>query len=160
MKRTGALLPWLIVIMAFFATALSFLDRQVLSVSIIKITEEFAINDVEYGFINTGFLISYAIMFTVGGILIDRYGSRLGLALSVGIWSFATLLHSFANSAMQFGIFRFILGIGEGGAFPGAIKAVVEWIPKKRQALANGIAIGGAAIGAVVVFFLMIPSLI
>jgi len=150
MKKTKNLLPWLIVLMAFFATALSFLDRQVLSVSIIKITEDFAINDVEYGFINTGFLISYAIMFTVGGILIDKYGSRLGLAFSVGIWSFATLLHSFANNALQFGIFRFILGIGEGGAFPGAVKAVVEWVPKKHQALANGIAIGGAALGAVI----------
>ncbi len=150
MKKQTKYLPWLIIIMVFFATALSFLDRQVLSVSIIKISEEFAINDIEYGFINTGFLIGYAIMFTVGGILIDRYGSRFGLAFSVGIWSIATLLHSFANNAMQFGIYRFILGIGEGGAFPGAIKAVVEWIPKKQQALANGIAIGGAAMGAVI----------
>ncbi|MDB4584813.1 MFS transporter, partial [Draconibacterium sp.] len=149
-KKNSNLLPWLIVLMAFFATALSFLDRQVLSVSIIKIAEEFTISDIEYGFINTGFLISYAIMFTVGGILIDRYGSRLGLAVSVGIWSVATLLHSFANNAVQFGIFRFILGVGEGGAFPGAVKAVVEWVPKKHQALANGIAIGGAALGAVI----------
>ncbi len=136
--------------MAFFATALSFLDRQVLSISIIRIKEDFLISDIEYGFINTGFLISYAIMFTVGGILIDRYGSRLGLAFSVGIWSIATLLHSFANNAFQFGMFRFFLGVGEGGAFPGVIKAVVEWVPKQRQALANGIAIGGAALGAVV----------
>lgn len=143
-------IPWLIVLMAFLATALSFLDRQVLSVSIIKIKEDFPISDIDYGFINTGFLISYAIMFTVGGILIDRYGSRLGLAFSVGIWSFAILLHSFANSVFQFGMFRFFLGIGEGGAFPGAIKAVVEWVPKHRQALANGIAIGGSALGAVI----------
>ncbi len=143
-------IPWIIVAMAFIATALSFLDRQVLSISIIRIKEDFHISDIEYGFINTGFLISYAIMFTVGGILIDRYGSRLGLAISVGIWSFATLLHSFANSAFQFGLYRFFLGVGEGGAFPGAIKAVVEWIPKKRQALANGIAIGGSALGAVI----------
>ncbi|MCF6331900.1 MAG: MFS transporter [Draconibacterium sp.] len=143
-------IPWLLVAMAFFATALSFLDRQVLSISIIRIKEDFLISDIEYGFINTGFLISYAIMFTVGGILIDRYGSRLGLAFSVGIWSIATLLHSFANNAFQFGMFRFFLGVGEGGAFPGVIKAVVEWVPKQRQALANGIAIGGAALGAVV----------
>lgn len=136
--------------MAFVATALSFLDRQVLSVSIIKIKEDFHISDVEYGFINTGFLISYAIMFTVGGILIDRFGSRIGLAWSVGIWSLATMLHSFANNAMHFGVYRFFLGIGEGGAFPGAIKAVTEWIPKNKQALANGIAIGGSALGAVV----------
>ena len=150
MKNKLNWLPWFIVAMAFIATALSFLDRQVLSISIIRIKEDFPVSDVEYGFINTGFLISYAIMFTVGGIIIDRYGSRLGLALSVGIWSFATILHSFANNVFQFGFYRFLLGVGEGGAFPGAIKAVVEWVPKKRQALANGIAIGGSALGAVV----------
>lgn len=143
-------LPWIIVFLAFLATALSFLDRQVLSVSIIRIKEDFEITDTEYGFINTGFLISYALMFTLGGILIDRYGSRLGLAVSVGFWSLATVLHSLANNAFHFFTFRFMLGLGEGGAFPGAIKAVVEWIPEKRQALANGIAIGGAALGAVV----------
>ena len=151
MKRRITLwLPWIIVGMAFVATALSFLDRQVLSISIIRIKEDFHISDVEYGFINTGFLVSYAIMFTVGGIIIDRIGSRKGLAWSVGIWSFATMLHSLANNALQFGLFRFFLGLGEGGAFPGAIRAVVEWIPKNRQALANGIAIGGSALGAVV----------
>jgi len=149
MKKKFNWIPWSIVGLVCFATALSFLDRQVLSMSIIKIKEDFHISNVEYGFINTGFLISYAIMFTVGGILIDRYGSRLGLAFSVGIWSFATLLHGLANNTMQFGLYRFILGIGEGGAFPGAIKAVVEWVPKHRQALANGIAIGGSALGAV-----------
>jgi ACS family hexuronate transporter-like MFS transporter len=141
---------WIIVVMALIATALSFLDRQVLSILIIKIKQELTISNVQYGFINTGFLVGYAIMFTIGGILIDRYGSRLGLAVSVGLWSVATALHSLANSAMHFGVFRFLLGVGEGGAFPGAIKAVIEWVPKKKQALANGIAIGGAAIGAVI----------
>jgi len=136
--------------MAFLATALSFLDRQVLSVSIIKIKEDFPISDTDYGLINTGFLISYAIMFTLGGILIDRFGSRKGLGISVAVWSLATAMHSLANNVLHFGIFRFFLGLGEGGAFPGAIKAVVEWVPKKKQALANGIAIGGAALGAVV----------
>ena len=143
------IIPVMIVFMAFIATALSFLDRQVLSISIIRIKQDFPVTDVEYGFINAGFLVSYAIMFTLGGILIDRYGSRLGLAFSVGIWSLASMLHSLANNALHFGIFRFFLGLGEGGAFPGAVKAVVEWVPKKRQALANGIAIGGSALGAV-----------
>ncbi|MDD4224999.1 MAG: MFS transporter [Mariniphaga sp.] len=149
-NKKSNLIPWLIVFMAFLATALSFLDRQVLSITIIRIKEDFHVSDVEYGFINTAFLISYAIMFTGGGILIDKYGSRLGLAFSVGLWSIATMLHGLANNVFQFGFFRFILGLGEGGAFPGAIKAVVEWVPKKRQSLANGIAIGGSAIGAVV----------
>ncbi|MGV8135686.1 MAG: MFS transporter [Mangrovibacterium sp.] len=150
MKKNTTWVPCLIVLMAFFATALSFLDRQVLSISIIQIKEDFHVSDGEYGLINTAFLVSYAIMFTVGGILIDRFGSRLGLAFSVGLWSLSTLLHSVAGNVLHFGFFRFLLGLGEGGAFPGAIKAVVEWIPQKRQALANGIAIGGSAVGAVV----------
>jgi ACS family hexuronate transporter-like MFS transporter len=141
---------WIIVGLLLLATSLSFLDRQVLSVSILKIKEDLHISDIDYGFINAGFLISYAVMFTLGGILIDRYGSRLGLALSVGFWSFATLLHSISNSVFHFGLFRFLLGVGEGGCFPGAIKAVMEWVPKSKQALANGIAIGGSAVGAVV----------
>jgi ACS family hexuronate transporter-like MFS transporter len=141
---------WIIVGLLLLATSLSFLDRQVLSVSIIKIKEELSISDIDYGFINMGFLISYAIMFTLGGILIDRYGSRLGLAFSVGFWSFATLLHSISNTVFHFGLFRFLLGVGEGGCFPGAIKAVIERVPKSKHALANGIAIGGSAIGAVV----------
>jgi MFS transporter, ACS family, aldohexuronate transporter len=69
---------WIIVIMALIAASLSFLDRQVLSILIIRIKNEITISNLQYGFINTGFLVGYSIMFTVGGILIDRYGSRPG----------------------------------------------------------------------------------
>ncbi|HQS06431.1 MAG TPA: MFS transporter, partial [Daejeonella sp.] len=63
--------PWIVLALLFIATGLSFLDRQVLSVTIIKIQAEFKFTDVEYGFVNTAFLISYALMFTIGGRLID-----------------------------------------------------------------------------------------
>lgn len=154
---------WIIVILLLLATAQSFMDRQVLSVSWIVIREDLQISDVLYGFINSAFLVSYAIMFTVAGVLIDKYGSRLGLAVSVGFWSFASLLHGASTSAFQFGLFRFLLGLGEGGAFPGAIKAVSEYVPKRKRAFANGVAIGGAAFGAVIappltVFLLMYTS--
>lgn len=141
---------WIIIAMLLCATALSFLDRQVLSISIIRIKEELGITDVEYGFINAGFLISYAVMFSLGGILIDRYGSRIGLGISVAFWSAATALHGLAQNTFHFGFFRFLLGIGEGGCFPGAVKAVMEWVPKNKRALANGLAIGGSALGAVI----------
>ena len=68
----------------------------------------------------------------------------------MALWSLATFMHGFANSFHEFALFRFILGVGEGGAFPGVIKAVVEWVPKKNRALANGLAIGGSAFGAVI----------
>lgn len=141
---------WLIVFMLFIATGLSFLDRQVLSIAIIKIQQEFRITDVQYGLINTSFLISYAIMFTLGGWLIDRVGGKLGLALSVGLWSVANSLHAVMTTFSQLLTFRFLLGVGEGGCFPGAAWTVYRWFDKEERALANGIAIGGSAIGAVV----------
>lgn len=141
---------WFILGMVFLATGLNFLDRQVLSMTIIKIQDELSITDVQYGIVNTSFLISYALMFTVGGRLIDKIGGKMGLALSVGIWSIASALHGVMNSFNQLLAFRFLLGVGEGGCFPGAAKTVYDWFGKKERALANGIAIGGAAIGAVV----------
>ncbi|WP_421826678.1 MFS transporter [Larkinella sp.] len=143
-------LRWLIVFLLFIATGLSFLDRQVLSIAILKIQEEFNITDVQYGMINTSFLISYALMFTLGGWLIDRIGGKMGLALSVGLWSIANSLHAVMTSFTQLLTFRFLLGMGEGGCFPGAAWTVYRWFDKKERALANGIAIGGSAIGAVV----------
>ncbi|MCX6219293.1 MFS transporter [Spirosoma sp.] len=143
-------LRWLIVSLLFVATGLSFLDRQVLSIAIIKIQQEFHITDVQYGLINTSFLISYAIMFTLGGWLIDRVGGKTGLAISVGVWSVANSLHAVMTTFSQLLAFRFLLGMGEGGCFPGAAWTVYRWFDKEERALANGIAIGGSAIGAVI----------
>jgi ACS family hexuronate transporter-like MFS transporter len=142
-------IKWYILAMVFIATGLNFLDRQVLSMTIIKIQEELSISDVQYGWVNTGFLVSYALMFTIGGRLIDKFGGKKGLGFSVGIWSFASVLHGVMNSFSQLLGFRFLLGVGEGACFPGAAKTVYEWFDEKERALANGIAIGGAAIGAV-----------
>ena len=143
-------LRWLIVGLLFVATALSFLDRQVLSISILKIQTDLNVTDVEYGWVNTGFLISYALMFSLGGWLIDRFGTRIGLAVSVGLWSLSNAMHGFVQNVWQLGTARFFLGIGEGGCFPGAAKGVTEWFPQKQRALAMGIAIGGSALGAVI----------
>jgi ACS family hexuronate transporter-like MFS transporter len=132
------------------ATGLSFLDRQVLSIAIISIQKEFGISDVEYGWVNTSFLLAYALMFTVGGWLIDRFGAKRGLGVAVGVWSVANVLHGFMTGLPQLIAFRFLLGMGEGAWFPGAAKTVYDWFDKKERAFANGIAIGRAAIGAVV----------
>ncbi len=150
MKIIGMDWRWWVVGMLFMATGLNFLDRQVLSIAIIKIQEEFNISDIQYGWLNTAFLISYGLMFTLGGRLIDIVGGRLGLAFAVGLWSVANTLHGIAINFHQLMGFRFLLGIGEGACFPGAAKSVYEWFDKKERALANGIAIGGAAVGAVV----------
>ena len=141
---------WVVLLMVFIATGLNFLDRQVLSIVIIRIQEEFGMTSVQYGVINTSFLIGYGLMFTIAGRLIDTVGSRQGLAVSVAVWSVANCFHGFVSSFHQLVASRFLLGLGEGGCFPGAAKAVSEWFRLEKRALANGVAIGGAAIGAVI----------
>lgn len=142
---------WLIAMALFTATALSFFDRQVLSVLAPPISAELRMDNVAYSWVVFAFILSYSVMFTVGGWLIDRLGTRTGLALSVGVWTVASLLHGTANSATQLAGYRFLLGVGEGGCFPGAAKGVVEWFPKRERAVAMGlVAAGGSAIGAVV----------
>lgn len=142
-------ISYIILLMLFLATGLSFLDRQVLSMTIIKIQKEFHLTDVQYGWVNTSFLISYGLMFTIGGRLMDTVGGKVGMAVSLAIWSLATVFHGFMTNFYQLIALRFLLGIGEGGCFPGAAKIVYRWFDEKRRAVANGIAIGGSAIGAV-----------
>lgn len=158
-SQSKSIIPWVIVALLFVVTALSFLDRQVLSMSIIKIKEDILISDSDYSWITNGFIAGYAIMFTLGGVFIDKFGTKLGLALSLAIWAVASGLHSIATTVSAFILFRFILGLGEGACFPGVIKAVMEWIPLEKRSLATGIAIGGSAIGAVVAPLLVISML-
>jgi ACS family hexuronate transporter-like MFS transporter len=154
-----SIIPWVIVGLLFIITGLSFLDRQVLSMSILKIKEDIPISDSDYSWITGGFIAGYALMFTLGGVIIDKFGTKLGLALSLAIWSLAAGLHSVATTVTAFVAFRFILGIGEGACFPGAIKTVMEWIPVHRRSLATGIAIGGSAMGAVIAPLMVISML-
>lgn len=142
-------LRWWLCGLMFLATALSFLDRQVLSVVAPVVTKEFGMSNADYSYVTTAFMVSYAVMFFLAGRVMDVIGTRLGMTLSVGLWSVASALHATAHSAMQLGLFRFILGAGEGGCFPGVAKGATEWFPHRERALAIGIAIGGASLGGV-----------
>ena len=142
---------WLIATMLFLASGLIFFDRQVLSVLAPIITKDLRMDNVAYSWVVFAFILSYSVMFTVGGRIIDRLGTLRGLGLSLGVWSLASLFHSVAHSALQLGFLRFLLGFGEGGVFPGVAKGVLEWFPKKERAMAMGFATsGGAAIGAAI----------
>ncbi len=142
-------LRWWLCGLLFCATALSFLDRQVLSVVAPTLCKELAINDKTYASITTAFMLSYAVMFLLGGWILDKIGTRLGLGFAVVVWTMASALHAIAATPFQLGLYRFLLGFGEGACFPGAAKAASEWFPAKERALAVGIAIGGASLGGV-----------
>ena len=143
-------LRWWLCGLLFVATGLSFMDRQVFAVVAPLLTKEFHMTNVQYSYVTTGFLVSYAAMFFLAGRIMDIIGTRLGMALSFGLWSVASALHAIAQSTFQLGLFRFMLGFSEGGCFPGAAKGITEWFPHRQRALAIGIAIGGSAVGGVI----------
>jgi MFS transporter, ACS family, hexuronate transporter len=140
---------WILCGLLFAATALSFLDRQVLSVLAPRITVEFQMTNAMYSRVVFAFVLSYTVMFSLGGRLMDTLGTRVGLAISVAVWSLASAGHTFAAGVFTLGIARFFLGIGEGACFPAVTKGAVEWIPPAQRSLAIGFANGGSAFGAV-----------
>jgi MFS transporter, ACS family, hexuronate transporter len=133
----------------FMATALSFLDRQVLSVLAPSLTRDLGMSNTAYSRVVSAFVLAYTLMFAAGGWLVDRLGTVRGLALSVAVWSLASAGHALAAGALGLGVARFLLGLGEGACFPAATKGAVEWFPEHKRGLAIGIAIGGSAFGSV-----------
>src|SRR5215510_12870827 len=115
---------WWILTLLFLATTINYLDRIVFSVLIPVIRQEMHIGDQEYGYINSAFQLLYTFGFLFAGNLIDRWGTKAGYAVSIAWWSIAAAGHVLANSAGSLSFWRGVLGIGESGNFPAAIKAV------------------------------------
>jgi ACS family hexuronate transporter-like MFS transporter len=136
--------------MICLVTIINYIDRQTLSVLAPTIRAEFGMSNVSYSRVITIFLLGYTISQALSGKVLDRIGVRRGFMLFVGIWTVASMLHATARSVIQLGIFRFILGIGEAGNWPGAAKAVAEWFPVRERAFGMSIFNGGSTIGAVV----------
>jgi len=141
---------WTVAVMLFFASTLNYLDRQVLSVLAPTIQAELGLDDVDYSFITSSFLLSYTVMYAVSGVLVDRLGTRRCFIWAVGGWSIANVLHAFAKTAMQFSVFRFMLGIAESANFPAGVKAASEWFPLRERALAIGMLNAGSSAGAAI----------
>jgi MFS transporter, ACS family, hexuronate transporter len=141
---------WVLCWLMFLATALSFLDRQVLSVLAPDLMTELDMDNTTYARVVSAFVFSYTIMFSASGLLIDRLGTRWGMALCLAVWSAASGAHGFVGSALGLGLARLMLGLGEGGCFPAATKFACESFPPEKRALAIGIANGGSAFGAVI----------
>lgn len=136
--------------LVFLATFINYLDRQTLSVLAPTLREEFGMTNVTYSRVTFAFLLAYTIANGISGPLIDRLGTRLGYALMMIWWSSAAMMHALASNALMLGAFRFLLGLGEAGNWPGGVKVVAEWFPARERALASGIFNSGAALGAII----------
>ncbi|HUG72101.1 MAG TPA: MFS transporter [Steroidobacteraceae bacterium] len=141
---------WRVCAMLLAATTINYIDRQVLGVLAPFLQEEIGWSELEYSYIVTAFQAAYAIGLLCAGTIIDRFGTRIGYALAIGIWSVAAMSHALATGVLGFMAARFALGLGEAGNFPAAIKTVAEWFPQRERALATGIFNSGSNVGAIV----------
>ncbi len=140
---------WTMCALLFGAATVNYLDRQVLSVLKGTLSHELGWNELDYGNLVTAFQGAYALGMLLMGRLMDSLGTRRGFSLAVGFWSAAAMAHGLATSTLGFGAARFALGLGEAGMFPGAVKTIAEWFPKRERALATGIFNSGTNVGAI-----------
>lgn len=157
---------WTICAMLFVATTINYMDRQVLSIlkPILSgatlhlhpllpgwptVETSISLSDQQYGNVLAAFQVAYALGVIFAGRLVDRVGCRKGYPLVTGLWSLAAMGHALVTSISGFAVARFLLGLGESGNFPAAVKATAEWFPPKERALATGIFNSGAGVGAI-----------
>ena len=147
--RGGMELRWYFVLMVTAAIAISYFDRQTLPVAIAAIERTIPISDQQFSYLQSAFLLAYAVMYIVGGRLLDRLGTRRGFMLIMVWWSAACALHGAAAGFGLLLVARLLLGMGEGGAFPAAVRVVAEWIEPEERSTAVGIINAGTAVGSV-----------
>src|SRR5215469_7881509 len=147
--REKVLLRWRIAILVTVAIAISYLDRQTLPVAVKAIARDIPLSNQQFSFLQSSFLIAYASMYAGGGRLTDLLGTKRGFTLIMLFWSFSCLSQGFAVSFTMLAVSRFLLGMGEGGGFPAATRAVAEWFSVNDRATAMGIINAGTAVGAV-----------
>jgi MFS transporter, ACS family, hexuronate transporter len=140
---------WVICGLLFFATTINYVDRQILSLLKPILDEQLGWTSTQFGAINSAFQAAYGVSLFFFGWFIDKFGTKVGYAVSIGAWSLAALAHALVNSIGGFFGARIALGLGEGGNFPAAIKATAQWFPKKERAFATSLFNSGANVGAI-----------
>lgn len=169
MKQAVGKYRWTICALLFFATTVNYLDRQVLSLLKPRLEEIFGWSNTDYANIASVFQFTYAISMLFAGRIIDKLGTKRGYAWAIVIWSIGAVIHALAIpigegvsavlgwigivtvpvSILGFMFARAVLGFGESGNFPAAIKATAEYFPKKERAFATGIFNSGTNVGAI-----------
>lgn len=138
-------------------TLLSYIDRQTLAVLSPTILPETGISQSQYTYAVAVFSIIYAVTNPIWGSLLDYVGLRVGMLMAVAIWTAASASHAYVGTFMGFAIARGLLGLGEGAAFPGALRTAVEALPLKKQARGMALCYSGASLGGLITPFIVTP---
>ena len=141
---------WIIVATMFLAIICNYLDRQLLSILKPEILEHYGIGDYEYAWIVNVFLVCYAVMYPLSGMLVDRFGPKKVLFWGITVWSLACIGGGLAPNVGVFAVCRGILGLAEPTIFAGQLVAVTLWFEKRQRATANSLCTVGGSLGAVI----------
>ena len=160
---------WVICGLLFFAATINYIDRQIVGILKPTLQTQFGWSEIDYADIVFAFQLAYAVAFLFAGRMMDWLGTKAWFAIAIVIWSLAAMAHAeaplfgpaaasalaaigltYSASVAGFIFVRLLLGFGEAGNFPAAIKVVAEWFPKKERALATGLFNSGTNIGALV----------
>lgn len=140
---------WWIAGLLFAATMLNYIDREVLSLVNPVLRKQLSLTAIGYSHVLTAFLLGYTVGQMLVGRAIDRMGARRSLLVSMIWWSTAGLAAATSQTAVQLGLFLFLMGLGEAGGWPSSVKAIQDWFPASERALAVGFFNSGSSIGAV-----------
>lgn len=149
-ERKSSHVRWHVAAILTLATAINYLDRMTLPVVISQLQQKFGITEAQFAALNSLFLLAYAIMYAGGGRIADWLGTRVGYAIMMTWWSISCAAQGLMNGFRGLAVFRFMLGMGEGGSFPTSAKTISEWFPTKERSTAFGMFNTGSAIGSVV----------
>jgi len=150
---------WVICALLFAATAINYIDRQMIGVLKPTLQGEFGWSESDFATIIFWFQLAYAVGYIGFGRIVDVVGARAGYTIAILVWTVSHMAHGLATSITTFAMARFGLGVGEAGNFPAGIKAVTEWFPQRERAYAIGLFNAGANIGAIVTP-LLVPALV
>jgi len=148
-RRRSYSRAWLIVGLLTFSTVLNYLDRQSLSILAPFLRERLQITVAQYAHITAAFLFAYSMMYAVSGWFVDRVGERIGMAICIGWWSLCTMATGLATGAVSLGASRLLLGVGEPGNYPAALKATAKWFPEEERGIPIALFSCGSSVGAV-----------
>lgn len=148
MKVKG--LRWWIVTLICLATVINYIDRTAFSVMWPEMGKDLGMDKTDYALMLNIFMVTYVASKFLSGKLYDMIGTRLGFVVSIVVWSLASVFHAFSRGLLSLSFFRVLLGLGEAGNWPGAVKSNSEWFPVKQRAIAQGIFNAGASLGSVI----------
>lgn len=154
MKIRG--LRWWIIILIFIATVINYIDRTAFALLWPEMGKDLGMDNSDYAIMLNVFMATYAAGKFLSGKLYDKIGTRLGFVVSIVVWSLASAFHAFARGLISLSVVRALLGLGEAGNWPGAVKSNGEWFPVKERAIAQGIFNSGASIGNVIAPFVIV----